>query len=398
MNSNSPSLTQATFVRDLPHQVIWGILQPLYFSLSAIVIKQTLDGSDWEVASVHSAMMAGLLFSLFYAEWGKNHNPVPWIIIPQGISRLSFLFILWMTSSRGFTMIICLGAFLNALSLPLIGMIYQRNYPLEERGRIVGKIKQWALCASVLSAWGIGHFMEKHPFSFQWLYPSLGMLGILGLLWFSGVPYEKETQIEKRKLRDVPRILREDRNFTIFLILQFAFGVFNLAGTSVLHLYVNKKEYLGCSVEEAALLTGVIPPLAMLLTVAAWGKFYDRVPFVPFRALTIIVMALGFAIYAIYPSALFVALGGILWGVGRGGGNLAWTLGVFAFAPKGKVSLYLGINTFLTGVRGIFAPFIGVYFLSAGWSPQEYFTLAASLMCVFALMMIPLIKLPALRQ
>ena len=52
-------------------------------------------------------------------------------------------------------------------------------------------------------------------------------------------------------------------------------------------------------------------------------------------------------------------------GVGIGGGMLGWNLGHNDFAPEERVADYLGLHVSLTGLRGLAAPLIGVWFYHA---------------------------------
>ena len=48
-------------------------------------------------------------------------------------------------------------------------------------------------------------------------------------------------------------------------------------------------------------------------------------------------------------------------GISNAAGNLAWNLGQYDFAPPEKTAAYMGVHVMLTGVRGSFAPFLGVW-------------------------------------
>ena len=51
----------------------------------------------------------------------------------------------------------------------------------------------------------------------------------------------------------------------------------------------------------------------------------------------------------------------VISGVAMGIGRLNWRLGHMEFAPPEKDSLYMGAHISLTGLRGIIAPFVGIY-------------------------------------
>ena len=52
-------------------------------------------------------------------------------------------------------------------------------------------------------------------------------------------------------------------------------------------------------------------------------------------------------------------------GIGFGGGMLAWNLGHQHFAPPHRDSQYMSVHVMLTGLRGLFAPFLGVAIFTA---------------------------------
>ena len=113
----------------------------------------------------------------------------------------------------------------------------------------------------------------------------------------------------------------------------------------------------------------LIPFLLNLATLPIWARYLDRVHVAQFRAqqnalwvVGILVMFLG----AWQLSLLWLVIGRILTGITNGGGTLAWQLGHNDFAPRDQLSAYMGIHVTLTGVRGAFAPFLGMA-LYVGW-------------------------------
>ena len=56
-----------------------------------------------------------------------------------------------------------------------------------------------------------------------------------------------------------------------------------------------------------------------------------------------------------------------LTGLSLAGGNVAWALFVTKLAPEHAVAEYMSVHTFLTGIRGVAAPFIA-YAMVRWWS------------------------------
>ena len=68
-------------------------------------------------------------------------------------------------------------------------------------------------------------------------------------------------------------------------------------------------------------------------------------------------------------SVFWIGFGRVVFGVARGGGNLAWSLGHNDFAHPERAGLYMGVHATLTGLRGVFAPFVGML-LYLGAAPR----------------------------
>jgi MFS family permease len=70
---------------------------------------------------------------------------------------------------------------------------------------------------------------------------------------------------------------------------------------------------------------------------------------------------LGFAlgILAFFTSETTIGLvaAAIVFGISNAGGDVAWGLWVTKFAKPERVADYMSVHTFLTGVRGVLAPF-----------------------------------------
>jgi MFS family permease len=118
----------------------------------------------------------------------------------------------------------------------------------------------------------------------------------------------------------------------------------------------------------------LIPFLLNLATIPLWARYLDRVHVAEFRARQNLLWVVGVVIMfwgALTLSLLWLAIGRIVCGITNGGGTLAWQLGHNDFAPRDQLAAYMGIHVTLTGVRGAFAPFLGMA-LYLGWDSQGY--------------------------
>ena len=167
------------------------------------------------------------------------------------------------------------------------------------------------------------------------------------------------------------RVLREDRSYAHYQACQFLLGVSNMMIEAPLIYLISHQ--LEASYTTSIGLTLAIPLGFSLLTLPLWAAYLDRVHISEFRARHswIWVVAQAVTWYgAIRGSLVWIGLGRLLLGMGRGGGALAWQLGHNDFARPENVGLYMGVHVTLTGVRGAFAPFLGML-LYVGWASAE---------------------------
>jgi hypothetical protein len=109
-----------------------------------------------------------------------------------------------------------------------------------------------------------------------------------------------------------------------------------------------------------------------MATLPLWARWVDRMHAAEFRAKHswLWVLAQGvMGIGALAGSVFWIGFGRVVYGIARGGGNLAWSLGHNDFARPERAGLYMGVHATLTGLRGVFAPFLGML-LYLGSAPR----------------------------
>ena len=383
------------FRRDFRHQLGLGIAQAIYTSIASIVLLQSLGGEPFLVAYLQAGIMAGLLASPFYVRLLHRQTPAKAYATPHLAAWVCFGIAGLVSDAHWFTTMIFAGSVLFSISTPFQTVLYEVIYQKSIRGKLVSFAKQWQMFLMMAASWVLGSSLEHDSESYRLLLPIAACLGILSALGtrriVCQIPTDPKTSFS---LRAALSLLRHDRNFTWFMLLQFGLGLSNLAGVAALQVYINGSQYLAATPQQAALLTGVIPPLFMFFSFQIWGRIFDRVNIVTYRALASLTMAIGFVLYPLKQSLAAAFAGAIIWGIGRSGGQLAWSIGVLSFARHGQAATYMGLHTFLTGIRGVLAPFIGVWCLSSGLPAQHLCWLIAGAIAATAMLNLVLVKNP----
>jgi hypothetical protein len=155
------------------------------------------------------------------------------------------------------------------------------------------------------------------------------------------------------------RHVQTDRTLRWMLVSWMLMGFANLMMLPLRVEYLANPRYgLMLNPQQIALYTLLIPALVRLVLSPVWGRLFDRMNFFVMR----IVLNSGFAlsILAFFTGAseTELALGAVVFGASAAGGEIAWNLWVTKFAPAERVAEYMSVHTFLTGVRGVIAPFV----------------------------------------
>jgi uncharacterized membrane protein YqaE (UPF0057 family) len=186
-------------------------------------------------------------------------------------------------------------------------------------------------------------------------------------------PAADEPAPTRHKLRrffaESAQILRDDRHFRLYQWWQFFNGASFLLMAAPLMFMVSRQmtdertEYT-----LATVVLQIVPMVTSIVATQLWAPLFDRVHISVFR------VAQGFVSITAHTLMLAGALSNQLWlvavaqfvvGISNAAGNLAWNLGQYDFAPPEKTAAYMGVHVMLTGVRGSFAPFLGVWLFSS---------------------------------
>jgi MFS family permease len=194
------------------------------------------------------------------------------------------------------------------------------------------------------------------------------------------------------------RYVREDALFRRTLICWMCLGIGNLMMLPLRVEYLANPKYgQAISVENIALLTGVIPNVARLILSPIWGHVFDRMNFFGLRVTLNLGFAIGILTFFLSGSFTGLVVAAIVFGISNAGGDVAWSLWVTKFAPPERVADYMSVHTFLTGVRGVMAPMIAFYAVDH-LSITTMAILTTSLIIAGSLLLVPEIRFKPIRK
>jgi len=296
-----------------------------------------------------------------------------------------------------------LGLVSVASAVPLFTQIYQDNYPEHERGKLFSKVMFVRIFSAATFAYLAGWALDGHLQYYQLLMAVFALAFFYSAHCLRRVPSSPLATEESRNPLAALRFVRDDKTFRMALIAWMLVGLANLIMLPLRIEYLGNEKYgvllhgEPLSAEFIAILTGVIPNVARLLMSPLWGRLFDKVNFFALRICINIGFAVAIVTFFTGNSLVGLIAGAIIFGISNAGGDVAWSLWVTKVAPPHRVAHYMSVHTFLTGLRGIAAPFIAFYMLNT-LTLLQMGLLTSALIVLACLVLIPEIKIYAHRK
>lgn len=328
------------------------------------------------IATISAAPMFGNLSSALWARLGEHFRKVPLLVSLQVVfvSFAAAVGLLPVSPLGGLLLV----ALMIASRLLIGGMvtirsvIWTHNYPRGARARVISRLSFLAQLAMTCAAAFGAIWLDGHEQGFATLYMAGAAVSAIGAVSYSGVVLRGEEPgappIGGARSRGAGvarpgtlRILREDPLFARYLFWQFVLGVSNMMVEPALIYAVTRQ--LHASFAWSIVLTAVLPLGIGMATLPMWAGYLDRVHIAEFRSRHTWLFvgsqaAVGLGV--LIGSLPLLAAARTLTGVAKGGGSLAWQLGHNDFAHPERAGAYMGLHATLTGLRGAFAPFLGM--------------------------------------
>ncbi len=344
-----------------------GVIADKIFNVSPIVL-----------AVITAAPMFSNLSSFIWARLVHGRPKVRFVVMIQYLILLFTGVIAFVPEGESGAFVL-VGAII-IVRLLMVGLVTARslvwslNYSRNVRARITGRLTIVNSLIMVLVAAGGGLLLDASPDSFRWTFAAAAILGLFGVNAFSKILVLNEDEHlamerDKENLNKISmlQVLRTDKKFAEYQVYQFLAGTSNMMlEAPVIYLVSNQ---LGASYTVSIGITVIVPFIISMLTLPVWANYLDQNHVTLFRARQSalwVVSQLTMFVGALLSSLLTLALGRLVLGIARGGGSLAWNLGHNDFANQQQLAAYMGAHVTLTGIRGAFAPFMGIL-LYTGW-------------------------------
>lgn len=362
--------------------------------MNEFVLIKSLQGSNYQIGVLFQLSVVLMVLSIVFNEWIKRTNNKVLLIRLVGlVTRLPlFAFLFFPRSIEAINdapefqiifLFIFLGFYLsNPVLFPTINLFLKKNYRHENFGPLYAYSTTVNKIVMLVSTFAFGWLLDRDPYCFTYIYPTLAILGMFSIVLFTRIPFTSSEVVVKTGVMDslknsvinIWKIIKGDkpyRDFEIgFMLYGFAWmttiAVITIFFEKTLHLNYSSVAFYKTSYNLIAIL--ILPFFGRLINKVDPRKFgvltfASLLLYLFFLALTEYfpqnVEVFGIKIYfmlipAFLSHAVFAATMSLLWFIGSA-----------YFSKDDNAANYQSVHLTLTGVRGLFAPLLGVFFFEA---------------------------------
>lgn len=270
--------------------------------------------------------------------------------------------------------------FLGTMAGPAINAMLKQNFAHENFGVLVSVSTSFRTGAALATTFLSGVLMDHDHFAFRYIYPAVGIAGMVAALLLLRIPYQAETvevpaggwhpfRLLRESVATTKRIFEENRHFR-----DFEYG-FVLYGFAMLGTAAIISGMLATELKILYTENSVYKVLSGILTVACFpvaGHWIGRTDPRRFLSATCVVFIgyLAALCLACFFSPRIVVHGvSIRWflvvafaflGIFSAMIVTAWGIGSAYFCRPEEVTDYQSVHVYMTSIRGLLAPPIGL--------------------------------------
>ncbi|MBP6978924.1 MAG: MFS transporter [Bacteroidales bacterium] len=384
-------LEKKTFRLHIAYSAIEGIILGV-LALNEFVFIKSIKGSSYQLGILFQFSVIVYLLLIVANEFLRRiKNKKKLLLITGIITRAPlFLLILFPKTPEMYTdgmiyhisfLAIFLVFYLSTpVVYPLITLFLKSNYAHHHFGRLYGMATALNKLILIITTFVYGLVLDHDHYSFTYIFPIVAVLGIISINLLSRIEHqdiitELAPQTFSHSIRESVRkmvgILRSNRPFWHFELAFMIYGFGYMISIALIILFY--EDALNLNYSSVAFYRNgytvlsilLLPFFGRLLGVMDPRKFGAYTFAALFMALLFVVLTEYFPfsfdlwdIRIFYLLIFFVVLFGIFDAMMA----LLWYIGSAYFCPREETADYQAVHLALTGIRGIFAPLIGVMF------------------------------------
>ena len=367
--------------------IILGVL-----ALNEYVFIHSLRGSNYQLAFLFQFSMMVFIFLFIFNQFRKRIGNKKKMLRVTGLAtRLPLMLLFLIPADESaltgqsvwhylFLLVFLIYFFGNIIIYPAINVLLKTNYRHEHFGKLYSYATTLNKIIMLIITFAYGWLLDTDNYAFRYIFPMIGILGVMSLFVLSEIDYSKVVQHPaalkfrasvKESWRNMLQILRKNRPYLHFEIGFMVYGFSFMISVTIINIFFEDALHLNYS--SVAFYKNAYNILAIML-LPYFGKLLSNIDPRRFAAITFaaLFMYIFFLLMTDY-FPTYVEVWGIkvyymlvvsflFYGIFAATMALLWFIGSAYFCKPEEADDYQSIHLSLTGVRSLVAPVFGVYF------------------------------------
>jgi hypothetical protein len=377
-----PGGARYAFRIDVTSMFLAGLYTGSIFPFYLLIARRDLHASASALALMTAAPFIGNLLAMLWAKAMEGKPKIPFVKWSHLVARGSVLFMALARSAWPFAFVISTSQIIGTVATPAYAAVIKDVYPDSQRGRIFGLTRVSILIAQVLTSLLVGWLITSGNVSYRVIFPIGAVFGMVAALVFSRInPNEEVPQAELDlaeknegsgsvldRIRGTASfiagtfgILKDDSAYRWFALSVFTYGFGNLLTVPIIPIVQN--DLLNINPAQLSILFNIMQGV-MIVAYFYWGRFVDMRS--PQQAVVINIflttlIPVTYLVSAAVPGANYWVLlpAYLVSGIVGPGIDISYFSAILSFSGPENVGRYQALQSFLLGIRGTIAPFIG---------------------------------------
>ena len=411
LNSNERNTFRIHAVYMAVEGVILGVL-----ALNEFVFIKSLQGSNYQLGFLFQFSMLVFLFLVLINEFIKRvQNRKKLLRVVALLTRLPLLLIFFFPNNaegmlaNNYYHYIFLGIFLiyfsgNIVIYPNINFLLKTNYEHQHFGKLYSYATSINKIVMLLVTFVYGYMLDFNNFSFVYIIPLIGVLGVISVFILSNIKYPENEPADyhlsiyqsiKRSILEMKHILTTNIPYKHFEMGFMFYGFSFMISVTVITIYFY--EHLDLNYASVAFYRNAYNIVAIIL-LPFFGKVLGKIDprrfaVITYSAIVLYIFFLMMTTYfpysfetydiTIYYTLIFYV---VFHGVFAATMVLLWNIGSAYFCKPEEAGTYQSIHLSLTGARALAAPLFGVLFYELFGFTLTFSLAIASLLAAIGLM------------
>ena len=377
--------TKFNFKIDAISAAGFGIFAGAFFPFYAVTAVR-LGARGLLLTLITAAPFMGQLFAIYWGHKSEQGQKLPFVVISGILSRIALILLALTENIQIFALLVVLHFLFASAGSPAYTTLMKKIYPIQYRGRIMGKVQFIIGMMRVFVTYFGGIWLDNH--GYRWLFITAGFFGILSSLIYSQIKESKEERMEINESFSIKKFIRTYKNDRFLRLAISGFFIFDLGNLILAPVYpLIQVNFLKLSNFEIGRLS-IFWIIGWFLTAPLWGKVVDEFDPLKTIIISILLFTISPFIYFLKAPYILLMLASILNGAAASSLEVGWINLMMQLGGENS-SRYSGIYLSFLGIRGIFGPIIGNLLLGLA-APFSIFLITISLLL---LGLIPFIKL-----